>query len=547
MAAQHRRQLSHRALLPLIIFPIINAAFLGIIPSKSVLSSFNHLSLSCVDFSRLPSRHPSYYPPWSITDGGSSSSSLFATGSFDSTGVATNDVSWLSPDHLQRLNLRPDQWNEIQTKVTAATIASSTINKLSKEQTIDNNNDSTNTVNDGSARSTSGNIAERNLMYLQEHLALTTQQLQTIVMGYPPVLGLALETNLIPTINYFDDALRGYEKQNDEDADGKDYLKRRLHNDDNDDHHKHQSRLATFLCENPSLIEYNLSKRLIPRLERVREARRGVVDKETRTMKDNGSSVDEDMLCAIATLTDSRFETWLQNISDDNDVNNVDNTANATYSNQRQQQQQQQQYSTNNNQRTPNNPSSYVVLSNLQSGANIGNILRSASIFGCEECIIVGQKRYRLAGDHGSRFDLPQRHMYSHEDAKEYLRGKGVRIYGIEIMENAMPIMRYDRQTRVVKFPFDTTDDNGDGSGDYQCSIKGAAFIFGNEGQGLSLKQKEICDDFIFIPQNRGGTREGGGSASMNVASAAAVVLQAYCTWAGYSDASLEGEKFLAS
>ena len=58
--------------------------------------------------------------------------------------------------------------------------------------------------------------------------------------------------------------------------------------------------------------------------------------------------------------------------------------------------------------------------------------------------------------------------------------------------------------------------------------------------------RREICDEFLFIPQTRGGTRDGGGSASMNVACAAAVILQAYCMWAGYGDAPRSGEKFLS-
>eukprot|EP01083_Nonionella_stella_P243401 848167_1 len=150
--------------------------------------------------------------------------------------------------------------------------------------------------------------------------------------------------------------------------------------------------------------------------------------------------------------------------------------------------------------------------------------------------------------------------MCTHEDAKDYLlrvsndvnnenQSMGVspslsppsstesqiRIYGVEIMANASPLMRYDSETGVVQFPFNR-------------KWSGAAFIFGNEGQGLSDKQKEICDEFLFIPQTRGGSKMGGGggSASLNVACAATVVLQAYCLWAGYSDAVLEGEKFMS-
>ena len=209
--------------------------------------------------------------------------------------------------------------------------------------------------------------------------------------------------------------------------------------------------------------------------------------------------------------------------------------------------------------------SSYVILSNLQSGMNIGNILRSASIFGCTECIVVGQKRHRLTGDHGSRFDLPRRHFYSHVEAKEYLnkqqqQGKGnktntnnaIKIYGVEIMDNASPLMKYDAETGVVTFPF--------GDRRQHEASNGAAFVMGNEGLGLSEKQKEICDEFIYIPQTRGGSGgmssatssrdangNGRGSASLNVSCAAAIILHAYSLWADYPVAAIEGEKFVAT
>ena len=123
-------------------------------------------------------------------------------------------------------------------------------------------------------------------------------------------------------------------------------------------------------------------------------------------------------------------------------------------------------------------------------------------------------------------------------DAQNYLHNKGVRIYGVEIMDTALPLMRYNATTGVVDFPFDRR-------------FQGAAFVMGNEGHGLSTKQREMCDAFVYIPQTRGGTGTGdggggGGSASLNVACAATVVLQAYCLWANYPDASRDGEKFVA-
>jgi tRNA G18 (ribose-2'-O)-methylase SpoU len=49
------------------------------------------------------------------------------------------------------------------------------------------------------------------------------------------------------------------------------------------------------------------------------------------------------------------------------------------------------------------------------------------------------------------------------------------------------------------------------------------AFMMGNEGQGMTKKQMAHCDGFVRINQY------GGGTASLNVSVAVAVVLQRFC------------------
>mmetsp|Transcript_24590 Transcript_24590/g.41906 ORF Transcript_24590/g.41906 Transcript_24590/m.41906 type:complete len:542 (+) Transcript_24590:2-1627(+) len=417
----------------------------------------------------------------------------------------------------RRLHLTPDETKLIQNRIGGITPRKKK-KKLQNCTTITAIDDVT------SGKEQSIITMERNLVYLEEHVGMTMEQLRTIVVGYPLVLKMN-EVNFMSTMEFFANALR-YDVDG---GGGGDVVDSDMQEDYNN-----KRRLAAFLCESPQLLEYNVAKRLKPRLERLRIAMEKEA-KEVGSAAAEAEGVDEEMLRSIATLTESRFETWLLQIINGTPKSDGDNNEAAT------------QLVPPQPQRQPNNnPSAYVILSNLQSGGNIGNIVRSASIFGCEECIVVGQKRYRMTGDHGSRLDLPQRHMWSHADVREYLDEKRVRIYGIEIMENASPIMQYDRETGVVKFPFEAECEGG---------WSGSAFIFGNEGQGLSTKQREICDEFLFIPQNRGGSggsednlagRDKVGSASMNVACAAAVVLQAYSMWAGYSEARFEGEKFLS-
>ena len=63
--------------------------------------------------------------------------------------------------------------------------------------------------------------------------------------------------------------------------------------------------------------------------------------------------------------------------------------------------------------------------------------------------------------------------------------------------------------------------------------------LLGNEGEGLSQVQMDACDELVFIPQY------GRGTASLNVATAAAVVLHHFAEWAQYPQhAPIDGAKF---
>ncbi|KAL7433670.1 hypothetical protein ACHAXH_005451 [Discostella pseudostelligera] len=57
------------------------------------------------------------------------------------------------------------------------------------------------------------------------------------------------------------------------------------------------------------------------------------------------------------------------------------------------------------------------------------------------------------------------------------------------------------------------------------CNCTSIALMMGNEGSGMSSKQMSICDGFIRISQY------GGGTASLNVSVAAALVLHRYHHW----------------
>ncbi|MED6119755.1 hypothetical protein PIB30_014617 [Stylosanthes scabra] len=159
---------------------------------------------------------------------------------------------------------------------------------------------------------------------------------------------------------------------------------------------------------------------------------------------------------------------------------------------------------------------SYVVVHNIAKRHNVGTLARSATAFGVSELILVGRRDFNSFGSHGSSAHLRFRHFHSLHDARHFLKEKDFDICGVEITENAMPVNQH---------PFN----------------KSTAFLLGNEGTGLSAKECEICDFFVYIPQY------GGGTASLNVTVAASIVLHHFAVWAGFGERCRDGNKFVVA
>lgn len=161
----------------------------------------------------------------------------------------------------------------------------------------------------------------------------------------------------------------------------------------------------------------------------------------------------------------------------------------------------------------------FVILSNIQSGSNIGDICRNSLAFNVSEVLIVGRNSYleKMRGaDRGAKTRLKFSTHLNHTEAREYLlqTHNCEEILGVEIHENAKSINDYPFKGNV-------------------------AFMFGNEGGGLSMKQREVCSGFVYIPQYAAG-----GMASINVACASAIILHKYASWANYPESTRRGEKF---
>ncbi|EAY96503.1 hypothetical protein OsI_18405 [Oryza sativa Indica Group] len=159
---------------------------------------------------------------------------------------------------------------------------------------------------------------------------------------------------------------------------------------------------------------------------------------------------------------------------------------------------------------------SVVVVHNVAKRHNVGTLARSATAFGVAEVVVVGRRDVSAFGSHGATSHLRFRHFASLPLARAYLKDeRGCDICGVEITHNALP---------VTAHPF----------------RRSTAFLFGNEGTGLSQKECEICDFFVYIPQY------GGGTASLNVTVAASIVLHHFGGKSGLAFQN-EGEKVINS
>lgn len=87
-------------------------------------------------------------------------------------------------------------------------------------------------------------------------------------------------------------------------------------------------------------------------------------------------------------------------------------------------------------------PKCYVIISNLQSGSNIGSICRNALAFNVHEVIVVGRKGFRdkmRNADRGAKRRQTFVHFNSVSEAAVYLKEeRNCSIVGVEIMDSAV-------------------------------------------------------------------------------------------------------------
>lgn len=155
-----------------------------------------------------------------------------------------------------------------------------------------------------------------------------------------------------------------------------------------------------------------------------------------------------------------------------------------------------------------------MFLHNVGKKNNIGNIVRSACAFGFEKVMYVSNrgegskkmkamKEFHCFGNQGTYKQIDFQPFTSLEEAKKYLNENKIKVCGVEIGENSVPIHKH---------PF----------------TGHTAFFLGNEGSGILPVHKAFCDYFVYIPQYSNKT------ACLNVSVAAGIVFHHFALWAEY-------------
>ena len=165
--------------------------------------------------------------------------------------------------------------------------------------------------------------------------------------------------------------------------------------------------------------------------------------------------------------------------------------------------------------RADGKPAFYIIINNVAKKQNIGTMMRSAAAFGAAGMFVVGKKKSTtMFGSFGTQKHVRVAYFDKLQEAIEHCKSIGLVVWGVEIDSRAVSI---------VKQPFTGS----------------VAFLMGNEGHGLSEKERKFIDRYVYIPHH------GNGTASLNVTVASSIIFQHYATWAGYDEIVFEGQKMV--
>lgn len=137
-----------------------------------------------------------------------------------------------------------------------------------------------------------------------------------------------------------------------------------------------------------------------------------------------------------------------------------------------------------------------LLIFNIKSNTNIGQLIRTANAFGAEEICVIGRKKYSTYGNQRTSSTTKFRHFYKIDEAITSYKNLGYDFVGIEITAESISINEKNFENDSV-------------------------FILGNEGAGIDGRILTLCDYCVYIPQF-------GSGASINVNTACGIVFNVF-------------------
>ena len=137
----------------------------------------------------------------------------------------------------------------------------------------------------------------------------------------------------------------------------------------------------------------------------------------------------------------------------------------------------------------------YLLIYNFQSKHNIKTLIQTALNFNCHKFLVLGDIKKNVLKIIEKNNEIKEKFEFFDEieQLKNYLSLNKIKTIGIEIGKNSIPIQNFIFEGNSL-------------------------FILGNEANGMNQKQKNLCENFVYIQQYSQKT------GSLNVAIAASII-----------------------
>ena len=144
----------------------------------------------------------------------------------------------------------------------------------------------------------------------------------------------------------------------------------------------------------------------------------------------------------------------------------------------------------------------YLLIYNFQSKHNIKTLIQTALNFNCHKFLVLGDIKKNVLKIIEKNQEIKEKFEFFDEieQLKNYLSLNKIKTIGIEIGKNSIPIQNFIFKENYL-------------------------FILGNEANGMNQKQKNLCENFVYIQQYSNKT------GSLNVAIAASIIFHHFFVW----------------